>query len=200
MRQSAARDKMTIVAEHNNILMTGTVIGNTYDFRKISQRIEQMIHYERTLEINATPEAIWGVLSRFMQIDEIAPQIAYVEALTHGANGIGSKRRCYFENGTSLVEEVTEWDPNRGYSVRLSDMTAMPLTDAHATIAIKPLDGASTRVIWSMDYAVKYGPLGWFLGQTLMKMMMSKVLDSNLKALANKVNSDHIPDAEPAYY
>lgn len=159
-----------------------------------------MIHHERTLEINATPEAIWAILSRFMQIDEIAPQIAHVEALTHGANGIGSKRRCYFENGTSLVEEVTEWDPNRGYSVRLSEMSAMPLTEAHAAIALEPLAGAGTRVIWSMDYAVKYGPLGWFLGQTLMKMMMSKVLDGNLKALADKVSSDQIPDALPAYY
>ncbi len=159
-----------------------------------------MIHHERTLKINATPEAIWAILSRFMQIDEIAPQIAYVEALTHGVYGVGSKRRCYFENGTSLVEEVTKWDPNRGYSVRLSDMSAMPLTDAHAAIAIEPLDGTGTRVIWSMDYAMKYGSLGWLMGQTLMKMMMSKVLDGNLRALADKVNSDHMPDAQPAYY
>ncbi len=158
-----------------------------------------MIHHERSLEIDATPEAIWAVLSRFMQIDEIAPQIAQVEALTRGTNGVGSKRRCYFENGTSLTEEVTQWDPNQGYSVRLSEMSAMPLTEAHAAIAIAP-SANGTRVTWSMDYVVKYGPLGWLLGQTLMKMMMSKVLDGNLKALADKVSSDHIPGVQPAYY
>ena len=36
---------------------------------------------------------------------------------------------------------------------------------------------------WSMDYRVKYGPLGWLLGQT----MMGKVLDGNLKGLADNV-------------
>ncbi|WP_050604243.1 SRPBCC family protein [Ruegeria sp. 6PALISEP08] len=159
-----------------------------------------MIHHERSLEIDANPERIWAILSRFIQIDEIAPQIAQVEALTYGATGIGSRRRCYFENGTSLVEEVTKWDPNRGYTVRLSEMSAMPLIEAHAAIAIEPLAQTRTRVTWSMDYTVKYGPLGWLMGQSLMKMMMSRVLDGNLKALADKVSSDIIPEAQPAYY
>ena len=42
---------------------------------------------------------------------------------------------------------------------------------------------------WTMDYRVKYGPFGWLLGQTMMKMMMGKILDGNLKGLANRVAS-----------
>lgn len=67
-----------------------------------------MIHYERTLEIDATPDDVWAVLGRFMHIDEFAPLIKSVDALTDGEDGIGSKRRNHFDNGTSLVEEVTE--------------------------------------------------------------------------------------------
>ena len=40
---------------------------------------------------------------------------------------------------------------------------------------------------WTFDYRVKYGPLGWLMGQTLVKMMMGKIIDANLKGLADKV-------------
>lgn len=85
-----------------------------------------MIHYQRSLTINANLESIWAVLSRFMHVDEFAPEVASAEALTSGEDGVGSKRRCIFEDGNSVVEEVTEWETNRRYRVRLSDMEPMP--------------------------------------------------------------------------
>jgi len=149
-----------------------------------------MIHFERTLEFRATPEEIWNVIGRFMHIDEFAPKVTAVDALTSGDDGVGSKRRCHFEDGTSVVEEVTQWEDNKSYSVRLSEMAAMPLHEATAEIAVNPLGDGMTMVTWGMDYHVKYGPIGWLLGQTMMKMMMGKILDGNLKGLAQKVESD----------
>ncbi len=149
-----------------------------------------MIHFERTLDIDATPDALWAVIGRFMHIDEFAPQIKSVDALTDGEDGVGSKRRCNFSDGTSVVEEVTMWEANRSYRVRLSEMTAMPLNEMYAELSVEPLDSGRARVTWGMDYRVKYGPFGWLLGQTLMKLMMGKILDGNLKGLANKVRSN----------
>jgi len=45
-------------------------------------------------------------------------------------------------------------------------------------------------VIWDLDYRVKFGPFGWLLGQTMMKMMMGKIIDGNLKGLADKVQAN----------
>ncbi|MCP5072000.1 MAG: SRPBCC family protein [Rhodobacteraceae bacterium] len=149
-----------------------------------------MIHHERTLDIDATPDAVWAVVGRFMSIDEFAPLVKSVEALTDGEDGVGSKRRCHFDNGTSLVEEVTEWEPNHGYRVRLSEMTSTPLMEAHAGLYVGPLDNGRSRVKWDLAYRVKFGPFGWILGQTLMKMGLGKVLDGNLKGLADKVRAD----------
>ena len=144
-----------------------------------------MIHFERSLTMDAAPDAVWAVLSRYMHIDEFAPQISSVEALTSGEAGVGSKRRNHFENGTSLVEEVTEWTPGAGYTVRLSDMAAMPLKAASSQVRIQ-LVGGRARVTWTFDYRVKFGPLGWVMGQTLMKMMMGKIIAANLQGLADK--------------
>lgn len=148
-----------------------------------------MIHFQRSLAIDATPDAVWAILGRFMHIDEFAPQITSVDALTEGEIGVGSRRRNHFENGTSLVEEVTAWTPNNGFVVELSDMAAMPLHAATSEVSIERT-GDSSRVTWTFDYRVKYGPLGWLMGQTLMKMMMGKIIDGNLKGLAEKVRSN----------
>lgn len=148
-----------------------------------------MIHFQRSHVIDASPEAVWAVLGRYMHVDEFAPQITSVEALTTGDDGVGSKRRNHFQNGTSLVEEVIAWNPNQGFKVELSDMAAMPLHAAQSEVFITPVDGRS-QVTWTFDYRVKYGPLGWLLGQTLMKMMMGKVIDGNLMGLADKVLSN----------
>ncbi|SDR35150.1 SRPBCC family protein [Pseudovibrio sp. Tun.PSC04-5.I4] len=145
-----------------------------------------MIHFERSLLIDAAPDAVWAVLSRYMHIDEFAPQITSVDALTTGDIGLGSKRRNNFANGTSLVEEITAWKPVKGYTVKLSDMAAMPLNEASSEIRTTPT-GGRTRVTWTFDYRVKYGLLGWLMGQTLMKMMMGKIIDGNLKGLSQKV-------------
>lgn len=148
-----------------------------------------MIHFERTQTIDATPDAVWAVLGRYMHVDEFAPLIASVDALTEGEDGMGSKRRNNFDNGTSVVEEVTAWKPGESYTVRLSDMAAMPLHEATSEVRIIPIEDRS-KVTWTFDYRVKYGPLGWLMGQTLMKMMMGKIIVGNLKGLADKVRSN----------
>ncbi len=146
-----------------------------------------MIHHEKSLEIDAHPDTVWAVLSRFMHIDEFAPRVRSVDALTNGEIGIGSKRRCHFKDGTSLVEEVTTWQLNSGYGVQLSEMSALPMNEAHASIVIEPLANERARVTWGMDYRMKFGPVGWVLGQTVIKVMASGILNDNLKALAAKV-------------
>ncbi|MDG2341345.1 MAG: SRPBCC family protein, partial [Paracoccaceae bacterium] len=94
-----------------------------------------MIRAQRNHIINATPDEIWAVLSRYMHIDEFCAGITHVDALTTGEDGVGSKRRNNFadDNG-SMVEEVIEWTVNRGYKVRMSEMTKFPAKEAVAFI------------------------------------------------------------------
>lgn len=148
-----------------------------------------MIHFKRAHTIDAKPDAVWAVLGRYMHIDAFAPLITSVDALTEGEVGLGSKRRNNFENGTSVVEEVTVWKPGEGFTVKLSEMAAMPLCEAHSAVSIEP-KGERSKVTWTFDYRVKYGPLGWLMGQTMMKVMMGKIIDGNLKGLADRVRSN----------
>ncbi len=49
-----------------------------------------MIHHVRSLTIDATPDAVWEALSRYMHIDEFAPQVMSVDVLTVGEADLGS--------------------------------------------------------------------------------------------------------------
>ncbi len=150
-----------------------------------------MIHIERSLEIDATPDAVWAVISRFMHDDEFAPLVTSVDALTQGEDGVGSKRRNHFEDGTSLVEEVIVWEPERKYHrLRLSEMSGAPMHAAEADVSIEPTENGRSLVTWGLDFQMKYGPFGWLLGQTMLRMMMGKIIVGNLKGLAERVGSN----------
>lgn len=149
-----------------------------------------MTRYQRKLTLDARPEAVWQELSRFMQIGDICPAITKVDALTEGDIRVGAKRRCHFENGSNLVEQITEWTPGKGYRVQLQEVDPMPLKEAYADLHVEPAANGQSTVTWGMDYRVKFGPLGWLLGQTMMKLMMKGVLDGNLKGLEQKVMAD----------
>lgn len=148
-----------------------------------------MLHLQRSHTIDAKPDAVWQILGRFMHIDEFSPYIEKVDALTEGKDGVGSIRRNHFSDGTSLVEEVTEWQEGHKYRVRLSEMGSNPIAEAHAEISVEPQSNGRSKVNWSFEFRVKYGPFGWLLGQTMMKLMMGKIIAANLKGLADKVQS-----------
>ena len=154
-----------------------------------------MIHLEKTLNIEATPEEIWAIVGDFMHVDKFAPFVTSVDALTDGADGVGSKRRCHFDNGTSMAEEVTIWKANQNLQVRLSELSPAPLVKANADIFLKSINNHKTKVIWGMDYQVKYSIFGWLLGQTMMKIMMGKILSANLAGLADKVKTNCVATA-----
>ena len=148
-----------------------------------------MIHIERHREIDASAEAVWSVVGKYMDVKEFAPFIVEVQALTDGEDGVGSIRKNIFKNGYYFVEEVTEWNPGVGYSIKVTEMPGMPLAAATSDIFITPLGGRS-KVTWTFDYKPKYGPFGWIMGQTMIRMMMGKGIDGNLKALAEKVEAE----------
>ncbi len=147
-----------------------------------------MIHVERNYAIDASPEAVWAVLGDYMHVDDFAPLVVSVDAMTNGADGLGSKRRNHFENGSSIVEEVTDWKPGKGFTVEMLDMDPIPLKKASSSVAITQ-EGKGSKVKWTIDFRAKYGPLGWLMGQTLMKSAMGKVIDGNLKGLEESVLS-----------
>ena len=59
-----------------------------------------------------------------------------------------------------------------------------------------PVDGATSDASFSMDFVVKYGPVGWLMGVLMMKPMMRGVTRDILKGLAFHVTTGNTIGSE----
>jgi len=149
-----------------------------------------MIYRSKYLELDASLQEIWDVIGRYMFIDEFAPFVKSTDALTSGEDGVGSKRRNNFENGTTMVEEVIIWAPDRQLRVKASEFGTLPFRAVVADISIQPISNARSKVKWSLEYLPNRGAVGWLMGHTVMKISMGTFLAANLKGLRKKVLSN----------
>ncbi|MDQ3091565.1 MAG: SRPBCC family protein [Actinomycetota bacterium] len=145
-----------------------------------------MITTERSIDIEAPADQVWAVLGRFMHIDDFHPRVSKVDVLSDATAGVGACRRCHFKDGSSVVEKVIDWQDGRAYRAELSEFS-LPLNKAIVTLSVEPLESNRTRAKMSMDFEVKFGPIGWLMGKTMMSRMMGGLFLIVLRGLEERV-------------
>jgi len=147
-----------------------------------------MITAQRSLNIDFSESKAWSVLGRFMHIDEFHPRVTKVDTLSEALTGVGASRRCHFKDGTSAVETVVDWREGAAYEVQLTGFS-LPLKQLFMSLAIASTGATSSRVTMQLRYQVKYGPIGWLMGKTMMASMMGKMMNMVLGGLAERVKA-----------
>ena len=151
------------------------------------------------LNTKASVDRVWEVISNYGDVHLYHPKVKSAPILSQNAKGLGAKRRCEFYDKSSIVEEVTNWDEGRSISVVLTEMSSMPLKKADATIKVEPVDSKTSLVSIDMNFAVKWGPIGWMMGKLMMKPMIKKMFTNVLKGLEYyAVTGNSVGDRVPA--
>lgn len=145
-----------------------------------------MIHATVTRSIEASYDEIWPLLSDLTKVVDYHPNVSSVDLITSNKEGVGAARICHFFDGTSVTETVSEADAKH-LKLQLSEFTA-PLDELHAEMDSKALSERATEVTFHLSYTVKYGPLGFLMGVTLIKPQMKKLATSVLLGLDNHVH------------
>ena len=65
-----------------------------------------------------------------------------------------------------------------------------------SNVESSPIDGATSDASFSVDFVVKYGPVGWLMGALMMKPMMRGVTRDILKGLAFHVTTGNTIGSE----
>ena len=122
---------------------------------------------------------VWNIISDVGGVYKYQSLVNKSPQLSKNASGIGSKRRCEFYDGGSVVEEVVGMKEGEELNIALSEFS-LPFKSAEATMKLKKASDISTYVTIQMSFEMKYGVFGKFLGffmiRPIMKMMFSKVL------------------------
>ncbi len=140
-------------------------------------------HTEKTIKVNVPAAKIWQVLEDFSSVERFATTIKTSPIISDISSGLGAKRLCTFNDGSSLVEEIIEFQEGQGFKMVLSEFS-LPLKSMYAEMSVKEIDANTSEIYMSSDFIVKAGPLGWLMGQFIMRPVMKGVFNKLLSGLA----------------
>lgn len=153
------------------------------------------LQVQRTRLVHAAIAPTWAAVSKMDAVADWHPNVARASVLTHNA-GVDASRRVEFHNGTSVVETVTQEQERQFVTMDL--LEAPLLKKAVVTIRTEQKSAEETEVTFSVDYDVKYGPIGWLMGTLMMKKAFRKIFGVSLGGLAyhletGKLVTDSVP-------
>ncbi|MCG8521262.1 MAG: SRPBCC family protein [Pseudomonadales bacterium] len=140
-------------------------------------------HTEKTLRVKVPAAKIWEVLGDFSSVERFATTIKTSPIVNEKNSGLGAKRKCTFHDGSSLVEEIVDFQEGQGYKMELSEYS-LPLKSMVSEMRVKEVDANTSELYMSTDFVVKGGPLGWLMGSLVMRPVMKGVFQKLLSGLA----------------
>jgi hypothetical protein len=139
---------------------------------------------KQTIRARLPASKVWLVLSDFSSIEKTSISVEKSPLLAGAASGMGTKRKCYFHDGSTVVEEIIDYEEGRRFKIRLSEYS-MPLKSLVAEMEVVEVDEETCQISMSMDFVVKGGPVGWLVGLLIIRQVLKrKVLKPELLGLA----------------
>lgn len=149
-----------------------------------------MNRIQETQVVKGSIARTWAAISKLGVVEDWHPNVASAVVLTPNDTGVGASRRVEFLSGDSVVETVVE-ESEREYSTM--EMTESPMIkEAFVTISMKERSADTTAVTFSIDYSVKYGPVGWLISAVMMKRMFAKVFGVALAGLSHYLETGEV--------
>jgi len=113
--------------------------------------------FSETVDIRATPERVWAVMSRIERWPEWTPSVRRIEHLDRGPLAVGSRARIRQPKLPPVTWRITSFENGRGFTW-VTRSPGVSVT-AHHVIEATP-DGARATV--SIQFEGLLGPLwGW---------------------------------------
>ncbi len=154
-------------------------------------------HIKQTIKVNVPATRIWQVLGDFSSVEKFATTIKTSPIVGNINSGLGAKRLCTFNDGSSLVEEIIEFQEGQGFKMALSEFS-LPLKSMYVEMRVIEIDANSSELYMSSDFVVKAGPLGWLLGYFVMRPVMKGVFRKLMSGLAyHTVTGQRIGEKSP---
>lgn len=138
---------------------------------------------ESSLRINATAEKVWNILDDFGAVENFSVGVERSPIVGEKKSGMGAKRHCVFYDKNSVIEEIIEYDAEKRFKVSLTE-SSMPMKSMYAEFNVEKLSDISCEVTLSMNFVVKFGPLGALMGMLMMRPLMKGVQKKMLSGLA----------------
>jgi ligand-binding SRPBCC domain-containing protein len=143
------------------------------------------IHHE--VQANCPPEHVWALLSDLEAVQRYNPTVRNATVQGARRTGIGAERACELVPRGRVVERVTHWEDGRAVGLEVAE-SDWPIHFMRWVTRIEPA-GSGTRITQSLEYKVKFGPIGWLLDTLVMRRKFSSTLDDVFASLVKHAES-----------
>jgi hypothetical protein len=110
--------------------------------------------------------------------------------------GVGAARVCELLPRGRVVERVTHWEDGRAVGLEVSE-SDWPIRFMRWVTRIEP-SGSGSRISQTLEYAMKFGPLGWLLDALVMRRKLSGAMDDVFVRLARRAEARSAAGMPPA--
>jgi len=143
------------------------------------------IHHE--IEAACPPSSVWAVLADLEAVQQYNPAVRTAVIRGSRRSGVGAERVCELLPKGRAVERVTHWEDGRAVGLEITE-SDWPIRFMRWVTRIEPA-GAGSRITQELEYAVKFGPVGWLLNALVMKRKLSATLDDVFARLARRAEA-----------
>ncbi len=141
------------------------------------------------IRINAPKEKVWAVLANLGAIESFNPMVEKSYYISESRKGIGATRTCEFKGGGVISERAINWREGESFTLEMHDGKKMPpFKKATGTQYVRS-DGDGTIVGLTLEYDMKYGPVGSLMNVMLVKPKFSKVVPAILRGLKRELET-----------
>jgi uncharacterized protein YndB with AHSA1/START domain len=143
--------------------------------------------------IDAPSEAVWEVLADLGGISRWNPGVAQSRVTSERADGEGATRHCDLQNPRGYLEErAFNWRDGEGYSIDVTKSN-FPIKRNVVDFSIHP-ESDGTRAIVSVDYELRYGPIGVLADALLVRRQYRRGFNDLLAGLKYYVETGEVVD------
>ena len=150
------------------------------------------------LRINAAKEKVWETLNDLQGVQGWNPNVDAAHYTSEIREGVGASRHCDLAGGTlagggTVEESVIEVRPQEVLTISLDE--GAPFKKAHGRWTIQGDDGA-TDVTVTLEYEMKFGPIGWLMDRLLVNSQLRKALRHGVAGLKYHLETGQVVGTE----
>ncbi|MCP3991888.1 MAG: SRPBCC family protein [Actinomycetia bacterium] len=112
-----------------------------------------MTEVTRSRQVVADPAMVWEVLGHFGAISQWAPNVDHSCLMSDQTEGVGTVRRVQ-TGRTTLVEQVTEWEPGSTLAYTIEGLPAL----VRSVVNRWTLDASNRGTLISLSSEIDTGP------------------------------------------
>jgi len=133
------------------------------------------------------PDRVWALLADLEAVQHYNPGVRHAAVEGAQRSGVGARRSCDLLPKGRVVERVTHWEDGRAVGLEVAE-SDWPIHFMRWVTRVEP-QGGGACITQSLEYQVKFGPLGWLLDRLVMKRKLTATLDAVFASLVRHAES-----------